>query len=1183
MVNWTEAQQQAIEARNCNLLVAAAAGSGKTAVLVERIIQMIVKDKIDIDRLLIVTFTNAAAGEMRERISAAIMAELEKNNANELHLKRQLNLLNHASISTIHAFCTEIIRRYFHIINIDPKFRIGDSTETELIKLEALEELFEAEYEKNSSYFLGLVEMFSSSKSDEGLQELVINLYEFIQSQPYPGQWLHERIKDFNMNMDEIIICPWVQTIRQQFIIQLHAARDIFNQALDLINQPGGPVDYTEALTGDISITDELIAALNTSIFSFYNKLPEIQHPRLKRAAKDADQAIIDQVKGLRDEGKSIITEMKKQGFKGNPEEYVKDLNELYPYMTYLYEITETFQHIYSEKKHDKGIVDFNDLEHYALEILADEKVAGEYRDQFEYIFIDEYQDSNLVQETILNFIKRDNNFFMVGDVKQSIYRFRLADPSLFITKYKQFMDQEGALNRRIDLNQNFRSQVPIINAVNYIFRHIMSEAFGEINYDNNAFLYPGLKGEASEEGVVELCLVEKEIDEPEMQEDIEELGNIEVEARIVAARIKALLGKQVFDAKLQCYRNLDYRDIVVLLRTTRNRAGVFLDSFTSEGIPAYADTNTGYFEAVEIKIFLNLLRIIDNKRQDIPLLSVMRSTIADFTIDELVEIRLASRKATYYAAIEEYRENNTSPLQQKLDDFMQKLNKWKEESIFIPLDEFIWKLLLDTGYYHYTGAMPGGRQRQANLRVLINRARQFQQTAMKGIFNFLKFIDKLNSSSGDMGEARILGENDNVVRIMSIHKSKGLEFPVVIVAGLGKQFNLSDTTGKVLFHRELGIGPRYVNVELRGYYDTLARIAMKEKIKIENLSEEMRILYVACTRPKNKLILVGSIKKITDAARNWSRPVSPYSLSRAKNLLDWIGPLIMRHPDGTKLREATGIPWDSEKLQIDDARFEVTILDRYKASIEKVESQEKQNQLKDVLINFPFAEYCSKDSSEHRVISDRLNWQYPFREAEKIPSKLSVTSILGRGQMDIENLGINIPLLLKRPIFMEGTRALTGADKGTIIHFVMQHLDFSRVENTSQIAEQVKEMVAKELLVPEWADAIEYEKILKFFTSEIGQRVLAADKVYREVPFNQVRIAGDILDSLENSTEKLLIQGVIDLFFIEKDELVLLDYKTDFIMPSNREQVINKYIPQLTLYKNALEQIQQKRVKESY
>ncbi|HZJ76329.1 MAG TPA: helicase-exonuclease AddAB subunit AddA, partial [Oscillospiraceae bacterium] len=733
-MNWTEEQQIAIDSRGSNLLVSAAAGSGKTAVLVERIIQIILGDGIDIDRLLIVTFTNAAAGEMRERISTAIMRELDKETGDEQHLRRQINLLSRATITTIHSFCIDVVRRHFHIIDVDPGFRIGDVTETSILKLEALEELFEEEYEKANNLFFQLVETFGGTKEDRPLQDLVLKIYSFIQSQPYPEKWLREKVEDFSLSIEDFGDSNWVKTIKGRIEIRLKGAIDFLNNALIIIGEPGGPDVYKEAVLSDLSRITELYDSLHLSTTSFYEKLENIVHDRLK-SCKDGDPELKEQCKDLRNRAKDIIADIRKNIFAVNPEEYVNDLNKLHPLMDYIYKMVMRFTDIYRMKKADRGIVDFNDLEHYALKILADNSAAREYRERFEYIFVDEYQDSNIVQETLIQSIKRKDNLFMVGDVKQSIYRFRLADPTLFIEKYETFGHEEGDIDRRIDLFKNFRSRGEILNGVNYIFKHIMSKELGEIDYDDKVALYQGADFEPIDDPSIEVNLIEKEIDD-DMEEELQELADIEVEAYIVAKRIKQLLSEEIYDTKLKKYRKPEYRDIVVLLRTVQNWAQNFLEIFIREGIPAYADAGTGYFEAIEVSMFLNLLRVIDNKRQDIPLLSVMRSPIGGFTVEELIDIRIHDKCGTYYDAIEKYIEEHDDDLKYKLVSFIEKLTEWSDEARYIKIDQFIWKLFMDTGYYYYVGAMPGGFQRQANLRILFDRACQFEKTTIKGLFN---------------------------------------------------------------------------------------------------------------------------------------------------------------------------------------------------------------------------------------------------------------------------------------------------------------------------------------------------------------------------------------------------------------------------------------------------------------
>jgi len=1190
---WTKEQEAAISDKKNNLLVAAAAGSGKTAVLVERIIQLILYDKVNIDEMLIVTFTQAAAGEMRERISRALLHELENTDTDGEYLRTQINLLNRASISTLHAFCMDVVRRYFHVIDISPNFRVGDATETALMKLETLEELLENEYEKSSPDFLKLVEMYGGGRDDTPLQNLVLRTYEFIQSKPDPLVWLQTKAGEFKLDPADFAHCPWLQNLTRHLQIELAGVADIFSEARLKAGLPGGPFAYQNALEIDLDITARLAAALNDSLASFYEQLQQVQHPVLARAGKDIEPRLQEEVKSLREQGKKVIKEIQTKLLFQSPENFCQDLNELHPSLEYLYQLVHAFSDSYKEQKADKGIVDFNDLEHYALAVLVDPEIAGEYRKKYAYIFVDEYQDSNLVQETILNFIKRPNNIFLVGDVKQSIYRFRLADPSLFMEKYETFHKQSGEPNRRIDLSKNFRSRPEIIAGVNDIFSQIMSSNFGEIEYDEKVYLCPGVTAPAdlNEEmsaPAMELILVDKNANsplplEPTDEAEGEEAGDIEIEARIAAERIKELCGERFYDTKQGCYRSLEYRDIVVLMRATRQAADVYYETFMAEGIPVYADVERGYFQTLEINIFMNLLKLIDNKRQDIPLVSVLRSPIGGFSLDDLITIRVGSQAVTFYEALEEYIQIHQDPLQSKLQEFIDRLNSWNEEARFKDMDELIWHLLVATGYYYYVGAMPGGLQRQANLRILLERANQYQSTSLKGLFYFIKFVDKLQAGSTDMGMAKILGENENVVRIMSIHKSKGLEFPVVILAGLGRGFNTSDTKATVLFHKDLGLGPCYVNPELRITRDTIARIALKNRIKMESLAEEMRILYVACTRPRDKLILIGSIRDLSRRVQKWNKGVSPFQLARGLCHLDWIGPVVMRHPDGEMLRELDPILDEAIDCRF-DYHWQVKIVNRTDRNL-SVQTKEMEINLDKLLHEY----MLNVHDREQEIIWSRLNWQYPYAEAVKIPSKVSVSQVKNLQSRGLESLSQTSMAMNAEPQFMRtqvaGTAvpSLSGAAKGTIMHFIMQHLDFELVESEAEIDDQIKAMVNQELLREEEAEVTDRSRIMKFFRSPLGQRVLKADRVYREVPFNLVYKADSIFPGLENCDEELLLQGVIDLYFQEGEELVLVDYKTDRITSENRAELIEKYRVQIILYQNALERILGRRVKASY
>jgi ATP-dependent helicase/nuclease subunit A len=1234
MPKWTVEQQAAIDARDCNLLVAAAAGSGKTAVLVERILQLILKDEAELDRLLVVTFTNAAAGEMRERIGAALMKALDENRGDSRHLRRQMNLLPKASISTLHAFCIRIIRQYFHVINLDPGFRIGDDTECSLIRLDAIDDLFEKEYEKGSEKFYGLVERFGNNRQDTPLQDLVLRLHGFIQSKPDPERWMEVRVQDFALKEEEIGASPWYQALLSQIRMDLAGAMDLLQDALALCRKPGGPMAYEANLLDDLSQLEDLLSLTqHRGLRACCQAYPGIKFKNLKRCGRDVEDSLKEAVQEQRNQAKAIFKNLGDGFLSVGLEHSVEQLNELYPYMQYLCDLVFKFDREYRRQKQERGIIDFNDLEHYALDILKNEEVAEELRSKYSYIFVDEYQDSNLVQETIVNKIAREDNLFLVGDVKQSIYRFRLADPSVFLSRYRASLPEEGTKNRRIDLNRNFRSRPSILNAVNYLFRNIMSAQFGEMDYDGNAALYPGLNTEDLPDPETELHLVEKaEAGKEDPDPDTESLSDIEVEAGIAAQRVQSLVGTELpvpGEKGGQGVRTVDYRDIVVLMRSTVGWAAVFQEVFAAAGIPVYADVNTGYFEALEVKTVIALLKVVDNKCQDIPLLTVLRSPIGGFCADDLIRIRTVSHGRFFWQAATEYAANREDRLSRRLRDFYGNIAQWQMASRYLSMEDFIWKLYTESGYYSYVGAMPGGEQRQANLRILLDRAHQFQQTSIKGLFRFIRFIDKLQNSSGDMGAARILGENENVVRIMSIHKSKGLEFPVVIAAGLGKQFNRMDTNADVLFHKDLGLGPKYVNPETRQTCDTIARSAMKQVIRMESLSEEMRILYVAFTRPKDKLILLGSVRDLGKAAGNWAKSFTPYSLSRGKCFLDWICPPLIRHPDGSPLRELAGAAETEESLAEDPSVWKVELHDRgeviglaregaqnKKAMLYRLENPEEYlKSLEEEKDSKPAEKDTRKDlgkkdatqtdqkdlgdqekdllEESRKTVNDRFSWIYPYRCSITVPSKLSVTEIKnmlglrgaelpGKEDTVVKVLSDPMPSLIDHPGFLESSRKFTGAERGTIVHFVLQHLDLSQVDNEEKIRRQISGMVEKELLTQEEAEAVDVGILDSFFCSRTGLRIRNAKGVRREVPFNLRKKASEVMEGMETGDDNLLIQGIMDCVFEENGRWILVDYKTDYVDPRGGvRKLVDRYRVQIDYYTEALEKITGKPVGE--
>ncbi|MFU0824172.1 helicase-exonuclease AddAB subunit AddA [Clostridium sp.] len=1222
---WTKEQQAAIDTHGCNLLVAAAAGSGKTAVLVERIIKMITdfKNPIDIDRLLVVTFTNAAASEMKERIAKAISDELTKHPKSR-QLQRQLTLINKASITTMHSFCLEVIRNNFHYIDLDPNFRIGDETETILLKGEVIEEMFEEMYEPErcSHEFLSLVEFYSSNKNDLELQNIVLNLYNFAMASPNPRDTLIKMAEDFNVDEDyDFGESKWAKVLIEDVKIEAIGLKKKMENAIKIINETEGLEPYLENFQSELNMIKEVIVSTDISWSSLFDSLEGVKFSKLKPCKKCQDKDAQDKVKKIREKvKKQLQNDIKMRITSYSNKETALDLKSLYPVMKALSNLVLEFMDRYAEAKRDRGIIDFNDFEHFCIDILGHSEVSSRLREKYVEILVDEYQDSNDVQEAIINFIARKDettgkniNVFMVGDVKQSIYRFRQAKPELFLQKYNTYSIEEGAAERKIKLFKNFRSRKEILDGTNFIFKHVMSESVGELEYDEDEALnlgadYEELDGDRSlTAGPIEINIIEKnyedlESDDTEEKEE-ELLDNIQIEARFVAKRINELVNPKygepfkVYDRDLKSYRNVEYRDIVILLRSTANWAPVFMDELKENLVPAYADVGSGYFESLEIKTILSLLQIIDNPRQDIPLIAVLRSPVASFTPEELIDVRMTSKTGDFYEGIlniinSEDKDIAQDELKEKCSAFLEKLKIWRDKSIHMPIDEFIWYLYTDTGYYGYVGALNGGIQRQANLRILFERARQYEKTSYKGLFNFINFINRLKVSSGDMGSAKILGENDNVVRIMSIHKSKGLEFPVVFLSALGKNFNMKDLNRRILFHGELGFGPDYIDLEKRLSYSTVVKEALKEKIKIETLSEEMRILYVALTRAKEKLIMTGSVKDIEKKCKEWSyglydddEKLSQHEILKAKSYLDWICPVVMRHKDGEPLRNKAGIQeYERINLVEDDSKWKVefynisNVINEKKEDIEQIELESIED-IENIRLN----------SIYYDEINERLNWKYSYIEASKLPTLLTVTELKrmqNRDMYDDYSTNVYTPSLVKKPSFMEKDRKLTGAEKGTAIHAVMQKIDYKRELNREEIERQVKGLVENELITEEQAESVDISKILNFFNSNIGKRMIKSQKAYREVPFHMEIKSTEIYRDIPNDKymdENIMVQGIIDCYFEENGEVILVDYKSDYFKKGEEKAIIDKYKIQIELYARAIEEITNKKVKEKY
>ena len=1212
-VKWTNEQKQAIYEKGSNILVAAAAGSGKTAVLVERIINKIINEKIDIDRLLVVTFTNAAAAEMRERVLEAIYKKLDETPENE-NLQRQITLLNKASICTIDSFCLDVVRNHFYELeNISPNFRIADTTEIELLKQEVLEDIFEEKYERKEEDFTELINTYTSYRDDTPLKDLILKIYTYIQSNPFPNQWLNEKIEMFNIQELEGDFSknPWgeilLKEVEEELIDNINTLKE---QEQNLARSPELE-KYTKTLSDDIDKLEMLKVNLNSwdKAYEIYTNLTFATWPRQK-----IDSAIKDQAKLVRDDIKKKVTKKLNKIFIYNSEEANQDIADMYPVLVKLKHLIFQFGEEFSKRKRNKNIVDFNDIEHLALNILIKNEdgkvepteVAKTYKEKFIEIAIDEYQDSNMVQEYILTAISNGNNIFMVGDVKQSIYKFRQAMPDLFLSKYKTYKLKENKKDDddlKIQLFKNFRSRANVLDFTNLIFQDIMSENLGEIDYTKEEYLNLGASYEETsqrlETEIDVIDLKEKEDLAPEEEargteesqdnDDAEETAeerveDIQAEARFVANKIKSLVEShfQVFDRKINGFRDVQYKDIVILLRSTKVNAPIFEEEIINLGMPVFSESSQEYLDSIEIQTIMSLLKIIDNPIQDIPLVTVLRSHIGNFTDDELVEIRLSDKYDNFYTAMQKARINVSKELKEKIDKFFENLEKWRKEKEYLALDEFIWKLYSDTHYYTYVGLMPNGDLRQANLKMLFERAKQYETASFKGLYNFIQFIEKLHIGSNDLGAAKLIGENDDVIRIMSIHKSKGLEFPVVFLSATGKQFNLMDLNQNILLHQELGIGVKYIDYERQVQYDTLTKEAIRNKILTETLSEEMRILYVALTRAKEKLYITGLKRDYEKEIENIQKQVSRYHkvndkinyilVKKYKKYLDWIL-LVYLYEKENKEHLLTLNVWNKQEL-----------LKSFAKQKEEVVDIKKQ------------LENTTVPKEEVEKIDMILEYTYTHQLATTIPTMTSVTKIkqMKAEQKSNTDRKFNIEddrtnqtehqLTFNKPNFMREDKddIITPAQKGTLVHMCMQRLDETKEYTLEKIQNMIEDLLKKKIITEKEARSINSYKVFEFTKSKIWREVKTAKKVYKERPFFINIPAKEIYS--KDLEEEILVQGIIDLYYInQNNEVILVDYKTDYVEKGKESQLVEKYILQLELYKKALEESLQRKVDKTY
>ena len=1172
-VKWTYEQLQAIEKTGNNILVAAAAGSGKTAVLVERIINKIINQKINIDEILVVTFTNAAASEMRERILEAIYKKIEEEPDNT-HLQKQINLIGRASICTIDSFCLDVVKNNFYEIDISPNFGIADNAELELIKQECLEELFDKKYETEDKDFLKLLETYTTYSADEPLKELILNIYNFIQSHPFPNEWLEEQVEKYNLERElekDFSETEWGKIIISNFKEELLDSKVKLEQVKNSIEKFEELKKYALVLSADVQELDNILKLEKWD--EIYNAISEITFEKWP-----IDRKITLEEKEIAKEKRNEIRKQIKQTLEiidCNSKQANQDIYDMYQILKSLKNLIFEYDELLKQAKKEKNLFDFSDIEHNALKILLKKKdnkyipseIAIKYKNKFKEIAIDEYQDSNLVQESILTSISNGKNIFMVGDVKQSIYKFRQARPELFLDKYEKYTieDDTKSKGNKIQLFKNFRSRANILDTTNLIFKEIMSKELGDIDYTEEEYLNLGANFEETKKTSIkantEILIIDnktEEVEDEENEELEEPIQNIELEAKFVAKKIKEILNSKqiVFDKKVG-YRPITYKDIVILLRSTKDKANVFENELINLDIPVYSDASLEYLNSIEIQTIMNLLKVIDNPTVDIPLVSVLRSMIGGFTDNELIQIRLKEPKKSFYEAMKEY--SSEDIIKEKIDTFLEKISSWKKEAEYLELDELIWKIYIDTGYYNYVSLMPDGILRQANLKLLFEKAKQYEKVSFKGLYNFISFIEKVRTSSGDLSSAKLIGENENVVRIMSIHKSKGLEFPLVFLCNSNKKFNVQDLNNQVLLHQDLGLGSNYIDSDKKLQYSTFAKEAIKIKSKEEIISEEMRILYVALTRAKERLIVTGISNDLDKSLKEKDELLNIYSkdekininlLKKYKSYLDWIQLVYLKNKQLNimqleKINKQEVLSGNEEKLEVRSWKLEDIVKD-----IELKNAEE---------------------------IRKKIDWQYEYLELSKIEGKTSVSEIkqLENKDNEFKKTSMKLPEFLKE----ENTK-LTGAQKGTLIHLCMQHLSLKEEYTEQKVKHLIETLVFKNKISSMEAENIDITKILNFTKSNLWQDVKRAKLVEREKPFYTTVSVKDIYDS--NIDEEILVQGIIDLYYVsEKNELVLVDYKTDYV--TEEKELIEKYNTQLNLYKKAIEEALNKNVSKVY
>lgn len=1137
-VKWTKEQEEAVLAPVSNILVTAAAGAGKTQVLTGRILNRILQGA-DVTRMLVVTFTNAAAAEMKTRIAKAISEELSKR-PDDQHLKRQMVLLPLASIQTIHSFCLDVIKSNFYRADISPDFKIADDAECKIMKAEAIEEAFDSLYEEGDSDFLAFTDSFSNAKTDVKSEEMVMNLFDFAESMPFPDEWLSEQCEMYDEvseeNFEDLYFTGVIwKSVREEILLCKHRIDDIMEQC--------GKAEGLEAYCRMFKKDSEKISVL----------LEKESWDELCEAARDFSFDRKVTVKGGNEETKKSADKVRSDVKDGiikalsqvaySKEQNVYLIRQTAPILKGLVKSTLRFSEVFFRIKKEKNLVDFSDLEHICIKLLSQEDVAAEKKSFFDEIYVDEYQDSNMAQDYIFRAISRESegepNVFTVGDVKQSIYGFRQTSPKLFLEKKDTYRFGD-ACNRKIVLSKNFRSSEGVVNYINILFEKIMCRDVGGVEYDDEERLvfaasYPENYGSA-------------EIDIINLESDANDETSIREEAVFIAKRIKELMkNEKIYDTKSMLERNMSFSDIAVLMRSPKKCVQIFEDVFKQYSIPVFVDYDDGYFESSETKNVLSLLNVIDNPENDIPLISVLRSPIGGFNEDELAKIRVNEKDGTFYTALISYEKGK---LGEKCSDFTNMIKKFRTYAKYMPCHRLIDTVLNETGYYDVVCAMPEADDRMDNIKLLIEQARNYENSSYRGLYNFISYINNVKERSGNLGASKSVSDAHCVVKIMSIHKSKGLEFPVVFLARCGKKMNKRDLSGDLILQGECGIGISYVDTKRRIFSDTPLKVAAKIKKEQEDLSEEIRILYVALTRAKEKLIMTAAIKNVEKMFDKWDTlaKLTEKDLSLKENTyIDYIMAVSGYCKNNNIKGAVVNIVTPSE------------------------ENEETLHEKKDVILS------CETDENVLKMLS----YHYPHDKLWGIPSKVTVTELkrLETSLPDEEAIPLYVNLDIKTPDFIAG-ESITPQRRGQIMHFIMQNIDFN-IECIEDVKEQVESLVLKNIISKQEADVVDCAKIASFFVSPLGVRLKNADKVFREEAFAMAIPASMITGDDADFEQKVMVQGIIDCYFFEGDNIVLLDYKTD--RNCSEENIVKNYKKQLDIYAEALEKKFFKKIYEKF